>query len=162
MESTGSDINLIDCLEVYLTAHGEGSMIEIARPFPHLAQWTVEHDSLGWDNFLEGRIGNRLFGLQQMALKRHGSRLHISSWASRFIHLVLDITHKQWLFQNAICLLEGKTATEHQAIMEQVGMMICTDPALLSPQHRHLFETDFEQLGEGPSTARQYWLASLE
>jgi hypothetical protein len=106
-----------------------------------------------------------LFGLQQMALKRHGSCLHILSWAPRFIHLVLDITHKQWLFRNArvhICLLEGKTATEHQAITEQVSMMICTDPVLLLPQHCHLLETNFEQLGKGPSTARQYWLASLE
>ena len=95
METTHSDVDLIDCLDVYLAMHGEGSMMEIAKPFPHVTQWAIEHDTLGWDNFMEGRIGTRLFLLQQTTMKQHGTRLHIREWATKFIHLVLAITHKQ-------------------------------------------------------------------
>ena len=165
MENTHSDIKLVECLETYLLAHGEGSMVDIAAPFPHLTRWAMELDILGWYNLLEGRIGREILPLQARSMQRQGSQWHIKSWATEFIHQLLGITHKQWLYHNArthICLLDGKTESEHNSIMDQVGRFLFTDPSLLLPQHCHLLELDFEKLGTGPTTDRQYWLANLE
>jgi hypothetical protein len=165
MESTNSDLPLIECLEEYLLLHGEGSMLEIASPYPHLQEWAKEHDTLGWDNFLEGRIGSSLFTLQRKSLREHHSRLHIKTWATMFIQQVLAITHQQWSFRNArvhIRLLEGKTTEEHQAIMDEVLDRLSTPADVLLPQHRYLVELDFACLGEGTSLDRQYWLATLD
>jgi hypothetical protein len=165
MENTHSDIKLVECLETYLLAHGEGSMVDIAAPFPHLHWWAMELDKLGWDNLLEGRIRREILPLQARSMQRQGSQWHIKSWATEFIHQLLGITHKQWLYHNArthICLLDGKTESEHNSIMDQVGRFLFTDPSLLLPQHCHLLELDFEKLGTGPTTDRQYWLANLE
>jgi hypothetical protein len=139
-------------------------MTRISGRFSYLSEWAKEMDNLGWDNFMEGRIGSTLLVMQKAALKRAGSRQQIRSWSTAFLHHILGITHKQWVFRNTrthICLLEGKTEAEHNTIMEQVGQLIFTDPALLLPEHRYLLDLDFSELGAGSTTNRQYWLATL-
>ena len=79
MESTHVDLGLVECLETYLLSHGEGSMQAIARPYKHLSDWANELDLLGWDNFLEGRVGLTLFKLQHKSLRERQSCLHIKS-----------------------------------------------------------------------------------
>jgi hypothetical protein len=165
MESTHSDLPLVECLEEYLLSHGEGSMQNIAGHYPHLHQWAEEHDILGWDNFLEGRVGHTIFRLQRKSLSDAQSRMHIKTWATLFIQHVLTITHQQWAFRNArvhIRLLEGKTAAEHRDIMEEVLDRIATPEDDLLPQHRHLIDVDFARLGEGTTADRQYWIANLD
>jgi hypothetical protein len=140
-------------------------MVDIAKPFPRLSNWAMELDTLGWDNLLEGRIGREILPLQMQSMKQQDSPRHIKSWMVEFIHRLLGITHKQWIYRNTrthLRLIEGKTASEHRDIMEQVSRLLLTDPNHLLPQHRHLLEFDFEKLGAGSSTARQYWLANLE
>ncbi len=51
---------------------------------------------------------------------------------------------------------------EHDEIMENVGRLLFTDPNTLLPQHRHLLDLDFKNLGASSSTDRQYWLANVE
>jgi hypothetical protein len=139
-------------------------MTRISERYFHLSECAKEMDALGWDNFMEGRVGSTLFSMQKLALKRSGSRLHIKSWSTNFIRHVLEITHKQWIFRNTrthICLLDGKTEAEHNTIMEQVSQLLFTDPKHLLPQHRYLLDLDFSELGAGSSTNRQYWLATI-
>jgi hypothetical protein len=156
---------LVECIEQYLFSYGEGLMVDIATPHLHLQEWAMEHDVLGWDNFLEGRIGTKLFELQQASLQRNQTRLHIKTWGTQFIHQVLAITHNQWTFRNArihIRLMENKTTEEHDSIMEAVLDRLATSPDNLLPQHRHLMELDFAQLGEGTTADRQYWIATID
>lgn len=44
--------------------------------------------------------------------------------------------------------------------MDSIADMIMVDPTHLLPEHRHLLEQDFRQLGEGQTIERQYWLAN--
>ena len=164
MEESHCDRSLIECLEEYLLCRGKRTMTSISATFPHLSKWAIEMDELGWDNFMEGRVGSTLFHMQKLELKRSGPHRHIHSWLTEFIHHVRGITHKQWIFRNTrthICLLDGKTEAEHITIMEQVGQLLFTDPQNLLPQHRYLLDLDFSELGAGSTTNRQYWLASL-
>ena len=100
MEESHCDRSLIECLEEYLLRRGKRTMTSISATFPHLSKWAFEMDELGWDNFMEGRVGSTLFHMQKLELKRSGSRRHIHSWSTEFIHHVLGITHKQWIFRN--------------------------------------------------------------
>ena len=74
----------------------------------------------------------------------------------------LDITQQQWLYRNSrihIRQVEGLSLTDHEHILQKVRSLIGTDPMDLLPQHRSLLQVDFEALGEGTSTDRQYWIA---
>ena len=78
---------------------------------------------------------------------------------------VLHITHRQWLYRNArihIRLSDGLTEPEHKNIIQLIHNLLHTDPNDLLPQHRHLLRQDFQQLGEGPSLDRQYWIESMQ
>jgi hypothetical protein len=45
--------------------------------------------------------------------------------------------------------------------MDNIAMMILTDPESLLPVHQYLLDTDFEKLGERDTIERWYWLASM-
>ena len=164
MEESHADEDMISCLGQYLESAGEGSMTEIARHHPYLCHWAHEHDILGWDNFVEGRIGTELIAIQRKQLHDHGSRQHISNWAGTFVSKVLAITHSQWVYRNTkvhLRLVEGKTLIEHDEVMEEVLRLLATHPKDICPQHKSLLEMDFEKLGSGSTADRQYWVANM-
>ena len=120
-----------------------------------------EHDRLGWDNFLEGRVSQTLFQLQQDTLVRAGSSWRIQAWAKKFVQHLLEITHRQWSYRNAKVHLkkaEGRTAQEHEAVMSEVRKMMLVDPTELLPEHRALLHTDFVWLGSGTTAERIQWV----
>ena len=139
-------------------------MRSIVQSYPELHEFAQDHDKLGWDNFMEGRICKSFFQLQEQTLVEESSKWSIKSWSRHFIRRVLHITHRQWLYRNArihIKLVDGLTEPEHTNIIRLVDNLLHTDPTHLLPQHRQLLQQDFCQLGEGTSVDRQYWIASM-
>ena len=51
---------------------------------------------------------------------------------------------------------------DHERIYDRVLELRLTDPAELLDQHQYLLDTDFLELGEGPTLHRQSWIASVE
>lgn len=165
MYAHDSNKDLVVSLQQYLCTRGEGSMLEIVHGKDYLHSWATQHDILGWDNFLEGRIGHQVFELQRKHLQHIQSRRKIKSWAVQFIQQVLRITHQQWLYRNTkihIRQVEGKTASEHLEIMQAVRERLDYEVTDLLPQHRHLLHQDLIQLGSGPTIDRQYWVAQMD
>jgi hypothetical protein len=164
MKETHVDGNVITCLETYLSSRGEGSMVDIAQPYDYLTEWALEHDTLGWDNLMEGRIGQQLIHIQHAALIAKGSKLQIRTWASKFMALLLSITHTQWIYRNTkihLRVVEGKTVAEHDEISCEVLRLLATDPEDVLPGHRALLDSDMEALGRGSTADRQYWIANM-
>jgi hypothetical protein len=154
---TDMDVNLAACISRYLDSRGEGSMLELASEDASL--------TLGWDNFLEGRISKKLIALQVEYISRAQSRWCPQTWCKFFVQHLLNITHRQWLYCNAkihLRKLEGKTASDHNTVVSEVCQMMLIDPEELLPQHRILLEQDFQALGEGSTVDRQIWLAQMK
>ena len=165
MEAAHGNTVLIEVLYTYLQHRGRQSMKSIVQTHPELYGFARDHDKLGWDNFMEGRICKSLFQLQAQTLLERSSQWTIKSWSIQFIKRVLHITHRQWLYRNArihIRLVDGLTEPEHNNIIQLVHNLLDTDPNDLLPQHRHLLQQDFQQLGEGRSLDRQYWITSMQ
>ena len=77
----------------------------------------------------------------------------------------MQMTHKQWLFRNVHVhykKFEGLTAADHKRIYKRVLELRLTDPAELLGQHQYLLDTDFLELGEGPTLHCQSWVALVE
>jgi hypothetical protein len=156
---------IILAVESYLTYRGRVQMKRICQDYGILKRFAQETDRLGWRNFTEARISRTLFDTQEEWLKQLGSKWYIESWAKQFLTRVLNITHRQWLYRNSrihIRQVEGLSLADHESILQKVRALIGTDPTDLLPQHRSLLNTDFEALGEGTSTDRQYWIAQME
>jgi hypothetical protein len=165
LRSNHMDEALVCCIGKYLRSRGEGSMLSITALHPQYHAFAMEHDTLGWDNFLEGRVSGKLFQIMHESLCAAQSFMRIRTWAKHFLRHLISITHRQWLFRNAklhLRKLEGKTEQEHRQIIQEVRDMMIIEPEHLLPCHRHLLEQDFARLGAGPSIDRQYWLAQMQ
>jgi hypothetical protein len=46
--------------------------------------------------------------------------------------------------------------------MRQCEALLWTDPSILQPSDRQLFDLDFEALGDRPEVDRQLWISEME
>lgn len=166
MKSRQGHPTLTQAIQVYLKNRGKLRMTTICQDWPTLHPLAQDHDRLGWDNFIIGRICKSLFTFQHNHLVQTHSQQSISSWACKFTQLILNIPHKQWLYRNArihIRLVENMTAIEHQDIKDKVAALLNTDPDELLPQHRPLLlQQNFTHLGQGSTLDRQHWIAQMQ
>ena len=157
--------DIIQVVESYLTYRGRVPMKRICQDTGMLKKFAQETDRLGWRNFTEAKISNTLFDTQEEYLMRMRSKWQIETWSKHFLTRILNITHRQWLYRNSrihMRNVEGLSAADHESILEKVRTLIGTDPTDILPKHRSLLHMDFEALGEGTSTDRQYWIAQME
>ena len=167
MESTGTEPILMLAVEEYLMGRGRVRMVDILEDEDdeRYVQYAEEHDKLGWDNFVGGRVSATLFIIQEEWFKEAKSSRTIKHWAGQFVLRLLEITHRQWVFRCTKMHLKkigNRTEREHLQIMEEVKEMLLTDPRELLPQHQFLLEEDFLRLGEGGSEDRLLWLEQME
>ena len=114
---------LVRCIGKYLRSQGEGSMLSIAALYLQYRDFAMDHDTLGWDNFLEGHVSKKLFEIMHESLCASQSYMRIRTWAKQFLRHLLSITHRQWLYRNAkvhLRKLKGKTEQEHKCIIDEV------------------------------------------
>ena len=136
-----------------------------ADPSTLLETLATVQDRLGWDNFIEGRIGKVFLSYVQPHLSGRRRRLSPQRWGTTFITHIISLTHKQWLFRNShvhFKKLDGLTPAQHDEIFQRVQNLLWTDPAELLDRHKYLLEEDFHQLGAGSSGVRQNWIQSME
>ena len=124
-----------------------------------------EHDALGWDCFLEGRIASSLLDIQKDCLYRSDSYQKIKSWSKQFIHHMLCVSHRQWLYRNArvhLKKVEGRSLEDHEKVRDATREMLDVQPDDLLPCHQHLLKIDYEALGSGSTRDRLLWLNKME
>jgi hypothetical protein len=67
---------------------------------------------------------------------------------------LLQMTHTQWVYRNAMVHLEvkeGWTAAAYETILETMEGFLYTDPEQLLEEHCHLLFSDFAALTSGPT-----------
>ena len=75
------DRDLVEALANYLRSNGEGSLVSITSHLPQYRDLAMDHDTLGWDNFLEARVAKKLFILMNESLAASGSHMRLLTWA---------------------------------------------------------------------------------
>ena len=137
--------------EVMMTDCLESNASEVHKMLAHT------HDKLGWDNFVEGRIGKFFLEVVAPMFPRR-SRMTPEHWRQRLVSLLMQAIHKQWIFRKSHVnhkKLDGLTEEQHLLIFRKVEESMLTDPSDLLTQHRMLLEGGFTELGEGPIVYRQ-------
>ena len=86
-------------------------------------------------------------------------------WTRYFIDKLIQITQKQWIYQNYKMNFQtkgGLTIKETNEIFDRPRYLLCTDPDDMLPQHQHMFMVDAEELGEGPLANKQVWILRMK
>ncbi len=75
---------------------------------------------------------------------------------------LLQMTHAQWAYRNAMVHLEvkyGWTAAAPEPILETMEGFLHTDPQQLLEEHCHLLFSDFAALASGPTKDKLEWIS---
>ena len=159
-----TDQDLIDMIQRYLLGHGQVKMRDICAEEKYRELARI-HDTLGWDNFVGGRIPHWYLQCHRLHRAEEGKFYAVEKWGRGLIERLVQLTHKQWLFRNSHIhykKLEGLSRAQHEEIFVKVQNMMHTDPDELLPKHQLLLEVDFSQLGKGTTADRMYWVSSME
>ena len=162
---THMDEELVEGLMDYIIAGGTKQLVELLDDDSEYLDYAREHDQLGWDCFLEGRISSSLLEIQRDCLHRSGAYMTIGKWSKQFIHHMLCVTHRQWTYRNArthLKKVEGRTQEDHDRVRTEVRDLLAVQPEDLLPEHRHLLDFDAEALGQGSTRDRLLWLNRME
>ena len=162
---THMDEELVEGFMDYIIAGGTKQLVQILDEDSDYLDYAEEHDRLGWDCFLEGRISHSLLDIQRDCLHRAGAYMTIKTWSKQFIHHMLCVTHRQWTYRNArthLKKIEGRTQEDHDRVRNEVRALLAVQPEDLLPTHRHLLQFDAEALGQGSTRDRLLWLNQME
>jgi hypothetical protein len=78
---------------------------------------------------------------------------------------LLQMTHAQWAYRNAIVHLEVKdrrTAAARKTILKTMEGFLHTDLEQLLGEHCHLLFSDFAALASGPTKDKREWISEID
>ena len=143
----------------YILCRGQVNFIDLGPMSLQMYEIAQSQDTIGWRNFMEGRVSNKITSIQRSHLALTGSRMSIKSWMSQFITKLLHITHSQWIFRNfmlhdkTLGFLRLKECTE-AAI--QIDTLMQSRPSSLPADSQFLLEFDSDRLLAADSDTQQY------
>ena len=99
------DVLLVEMVQQYMIviARGDLGMVEFLDiDSPLHRDLAEEQDRLGWDNFVEGRIGKAFIRLVDSLMMDVTSRSRMSTihWGKQLVTFLLQVIHSQWLVRN--------------------------------------------------------------
>ena len=100
MEDHSTHPDIAEHIPLYLAYRGERRMVSLSGVSHVFRPVAEEQDNIGWRNFTEGKIGERIRLLQERHLIGSDTRITIDSWMKGFIDQLLSLTHSQWIFRN--------------------------------------------------------------
>ena len=62
----------------------------------------ADQDAIGWDNFMEGNVSKGFCNIVRLQMLTRESYLTAEDWTKKFISRLLQISHGQWLYRNAV------------------------------------------------------------
>jgi hypothetical protein len=154
---------LADMIEAYLLNQGQQTMAECTKPTSTYLH-AISIDKLGWDCFVEGRIPISLINMIKPTFRHYKPRGSIKIWGTKFIKGLIGLTHKQWLYRNneVHYVSEGLTLRQHKELTTKIKILVKTKCSALLGRHQHYMSTNFDDLGRGPTIARQVRVANME
>ena len=165
LKEADTDPQLVYMIEEFLSGRGDVKVASLfAHDLPIYGFLASLMDEVGFDSFVEGRILTVLVDFQFAHYQEIPTLWTVERWAKGLIQRLLGLTHRQWLYRNAVVHFKGPdgyTHAEHERILSKMQDFLWVDPQDLLPRDRGLLNENFESLGSSPA-ACELWIAAME
>ena len=103
LKEADTDPQLVYMIEEFLSGRGDVKVASLfAHDLPIYGFLASLMDEVGYDNFMEGRILTVLVDFQFAHYQEIPTRWTVERWAKGLIQRLLGLTHRQWLYRNAV------------------------------------------------------------
>jgi hypothetical protein len=160
-----TDGKVVHLFKQYLLAVGTPTLTFPLEPNSRLGVDARYHDCLGWDCFLEGQLCAFWVEHRTQHIQRANLMQLADFWAQGLMKWLLQTTHAQWAYGNAMvhpAVKEGWRAAAQKTILETMEGFLCTDPEQLLEEHHHLLFSDFAALASGPTKDKLEWISEID
>ncbi len=167
MESSGcTDPDLAYWIKKFLLTRGRRPCRTLRNMPTVIASIAADINSIGWTDFLHGRIPQSITNLQT-AHCQGLVRCHLTGrdWTRGFIRQVLRLSHSQWIYRNFT--LHHKTRgylalKKKAAVLHEIEELSEKRPEDLPDDCRFLLEMDFESLVLASYEQQAYWVLAMK
>ena len=123
-----------------ITAWRDKDTLQPVTAHPALREAIAEQDSIGWENFLLGRVSTKFITVQQVHYTNIGSRKTGSKWATKLIRQLWLVVWKMWEHRNHInnTDLTQQQRRERAQLLGQVNQEFTKGRHGLQKEDRHL------------------------
>ena len=158
--------NLVWVFQSYLIDRGTKTAVSLLHPDSSPLQMAARfHDCLRWDDVVEGRICALWVEMQAQEIHTQGLTRGADYWACGLMRRLLELSHCQCLYHNAMVHMkvkDGMTASQHDAVLAQMGGCLLIDPPDLLMEDQDLLDANFDKLSCGPTLDKLEWLAEID
>ena len=159
-----TDPNLQELIIGYL--HGRGAVMlgnihNLPMRFQRLAE---DQDTIGWDNFTEGKISNEFRLIQHEYLVSIDSRKTALHWTAQLISKLLLLVHTQWVYRNAIVhkrTKDGLKRKEGAYIRSKIHQEFALGANQLDKDDRFLMENTEQDILALSGVHKKIWLRAI-
>lgn len=149
----------------YILCRGTVKFCDLGPMSPRMMTIALSQDTIGWRNFMEGRVSRHIYTLQRAHLLTSSSHLTAHNWMKHFISKVLHITHSQWLFRNF--MLHDSAAgylrlKERATLAVQIDSLMSAQSSSIPEECRFLLEFDVDRLLQSDTNMQHYWVSAME
>ena len=164
MEEHNTHPDILEFVPLYLAHRGDRRLATYDWMSTGFRVAADEQDRIGWRNFTEGKIAERLRLEQESYLLGHETRMTIDTWMKGFIDQLLSLTHSQWIFRNITKhhSVNGTIQLEkRESVLKEIERQLEMGMGSLPEESRCLLEIDTTNLYRGSSEDQQYWLFAI-
>ena len=95
----------------YIKFRGTRAFADMGMMSPQMTALAKRQDTIGWKNFMEGRISKDFYWMQSYHLAFGTSLLDKGDWVRQFITKILQVTHSQWVYRNFLLYVKLRGLT---------------------------------------------------
>ena len=160
-----TDPELAYYLPKYILFRGSRSWSTLGVMSPGMRAVAMAQDSIGWREFMEGKVAKEMGRLQQFHCATASCRMNGDDWMKHFINHILHLSHSQWIFRNIT--LHHRTQgylrlKEREDVLKQIDTLIETDPGAVPEASKFLLEFDHNALYRSSFEHQVYWVAAVK
>ena len=155
-------------IQVLIIGYLQGKGAVKIQAIPNLPyrflELAIEQDTIGWDNFTEGKISSVFRELQHKYLVSIDSRKTALQWTSQLISKLLLLLHTQWIYRNAVVhkrTRDGLKKKEGAYITSKIHQQFALGNLMLDKDDSFLLRTTAKDILALSGIEKKTWLRAV-
>jgi hypothetical protein len=130
-----------------------------------MQELATSQDIIRWDNLVMGMVSRWLLEVQNAHLLSCHSLCPASSWISRLITQLLQVTHSQWIYRCVLVhdRITGTLILAHKdELLKESNHQLELGSEDLAEEDKFLLECNFDKLITTNGEQQEYWLLAIQ
>lgn len=121
-------------------------------------------DTIGWDNFMEGKVSNEIRKCQKQFLIQEGSRKSSITWTAGLISQLLGMVHEQWTYRNGVVHKrdeDGLNRLQKAELSIRIRAQLGQGSSGLEEEDKFLLSPDYKEICKWEKHKKLAWLREI-